>query len=721
LNSALLGVEVSYSPKIVRNFASPQFDSDSMAWFLADQVFFAVYCIEIGLRVIFHYQMKVMQDFRTVGGFLPKLAFVMDRPTKLQVLLSFPLWLRDTRNLLDVFILSIAAFDDFVLRAMDGSDGWSKVCSLTGLLRLLRMARLLRLVRPLTVLVRAFVAHMKLLFWSLVVLVCLIYAGAIVLVVTVGRHEATQDDPSIQRYWGHVGSAMLTLAQMVTFSGWAARVEELGAYARWVWPFMLCFLAFSSLGILNLVTGVMVQAAFRVVTGERDQRLNLQLNSAKAALEEAIGRTFERARGTVRENRDLLKEHIRRVREAVKERDEELQVSEKRMMRVPSRATQPTQPHAKCRSVRLVARHSSASLLSSPQSVVSLSQQLESDDERKDSTSRRHSVYNAGNMCILTHVTWVSCTELAVGFWLKEDGAPGPQRGPLLSAVLWEGGHGAPTVFLPDDFAAGRVTVHVGERPAHTAAARGTERPRTWLAGELIFAGLPRGVALEFRFGGNFSTVPLTPQSPPESCLDLEVSLEDLEPVDPEVLTLRDLYVLTQDAKLARRLQRVQLRPDQIVMVFQSLNVTASGRVKVTDFVDGLLRMRRPELGLDAAGAKSLMRRLMVEVERLSKDTAACCGCFTGVVQQLRGANVINMSKDPAEAWSASLESSEEARASRHAQLEEENLQLRIKVSRLQRHVEEKRGALAARTGASAEDENVSEAETQLSGCAGWD
>eukprot|EP00434_Breviolum_minutum_P019559 symbB.v1.2.017254.t1/scaffold1346.1/size178581/7 len=80
-----------------------------------------------------------------------------------------------------------------------------------------------------------------------------------------------------------------------------------------------------------------------------------------------------------------------------------------------------------------------------------------------------------------------------------------------------------------------------------------------------------------------------------------------------------------------------------------SLNLTNNERVKVHDFIEAIMRMKRPVQGLDVAVAKSLMRRLILEVEDLATNSVRCQDCFRGVAEKLREVEVVDAAEAEAE------------------------------------------------------------------------
>eukprot|EP00913_Durusdinium_trenchii_P013755 g12915.t1 len=79
----------------------------------------------------------------------------------------------------------------------------------------------------------------------------------------------------------------------------------------------------------------------------------------------------------------------------------------------------------------------------------------------------------------------------------------------------------------------------------------------------------------------------------------------------------------------------------QICFWLSRLNLTNTERVKVHDFIEAIMRMKRPVQGLDVAVAKSLMRRLILEVEDLATNCVRCQDCFRGVSEKLREAALV--------------------------------------------------------------------------------
>jgi len=708
INALLLGIEAEFEVGKVRDYRDPRFATSQAAtlWLLVDLAFIAVYSFELCMRVIFHYQMTVQQDFRVWGGCLPTLMWKMNRDTKVRVLLSTGRWLKDFRSLLwlDTAIVFLSVLDNAVFRVLQLAAENNRLLKLLSLLRLLRFTRLLHLVRPLTTLVLAFKGNVKLISWSLAMLLVIIYGCAIAVVELVGKGS---DDETIRKHWGNILPAMLTLCQLVTYTGWTDRVEELDRFAPWNTIMSALFIGITSLGILNLVTGVMVQASFHIVVGQQDAKLNYQLNLARNTLRQAIERAFAKVTAGTAEAKVKLRKRINATRRALIDEDVVLNAElDKHGL----------SPRARAKANPTLRRSPGAGQIDDNLANVT-PQALEDSEEHDPFHEMPTSSYDAKDFCHVTHTTWFAPGTLAVGIATVEDGSHlGPMRDPLLSALIWDSGRTSPVLFLSDEgleentaqpakrsgslsaftkpdreeMAQARAPEDVPLAPT-ASGGRAAALKRFSRLGDLVFGGAPTDCRLHFRFGGNYRTVEIYPRKPRR--VDLqgleEVSLLEVEPVDTEVLGLRELSFLVQDPPLIRQLQQLNLRPEQMLMAYQILNATASGKVKIASFIEGLLRTRRQEVGLDTAGAKSHMRRLVMQVTKLGQDSALCRDCFQNMVQKLRCVQVMDNVDDEA----GQMDPDATARL-RERELIMENQKLKIQCDRLRAFINARKEAL---------------------------
>merc|ERR1719172_220898 len=99
------------------------------------------------------------------------------------------------------------------------------------------------------------------------------------MVELIGKEPSTQDDAQIQQHWGNLGVSMFTLLKVATFDDWYQRLLEVLRYKWWLFIPLGIFISVISLGLLNLVVGVMVQCALQVVreeVSEKDRRSQIK-------------------------------------------------------------------------------------------------------------------------------------------------------------------------------------------------------------------------------------------------------------------------------------------------------------------------------------------------------------------------------------------------------------------------------------------------------------
>jgi len=154
-----------------------------------------------------------------------------------------------------------------------------------GILRLLRLARVLRLIRmvrlipELKSMVYLISASMWSFIWTMVLIVLLVYCTAIFYTDTANRMAAKMDNGAgagkIKKYWGSVGVSMLTLFEAITGGNdWCVFIDAFeGDEALLIILSFSLYVAFAMLVMLNLVTGVFVEGAQRIVKQDTDNEL----------------------------------------------------------------------------------------------------------------------------------------------------------------------------------------------------------------------------------------------------------------------------------------------------------------------------------------------------------------------------------------------------------------------------------------------------------------
>lgn len=191
----------------------------------------------------------------------------------------------------DTVIVIFQILDEFTQLFLQGS-GLQEIIEKAFLLRLIKLGRIARLVRmvrlipELKSMVYLIFASMWSFFWTLVLLVLMMYCFAIFFTESATEvvkkngldHTSTED---IRNNWGSIMKSILSLYQAITGGDdWCQFIKvfegEGSMYIITTLVFAL-YIAFATLVMLNLVTGVFVDAAQRIAKEDKDNELVKQV------------------------------------------------------------------------------------------------------------------------------------------------------------------------------------------------------------------------------------------------------------------------------------------------------------------------------------------------------------------------------------------------------------------------------------------------------------
>jgi hypothetical protein len=193
-------------------------------------------------------------------------------------------------NVFDLLVVSLQDAEtlmDLLMRA--GGDAKEKMgeVSFLKMLRLGRVVRLLRMVKlipELKSMVYLIAASMQSFLWTMVLLALLMFGVAVHLTEVVADYRqklATDeflihpgDETMLEDGWGSLMGSVTTLYQAILGGiDWKEVMDELKIIS-WSPPVLFAmYIAFGSLVMLNLVTGVFVEGAQRIVSEDRDLEL----------------------------------------------------------------------------------------------------------------------------------------------------------------------------------------------------------------------------------------------------------------------------------------------------------------------------------------------------------------------------------------------------------------------------------------------------------------
>jgi len=266
MNTITLGLEQDMTPK-----GAPI--ADKMLWYMIGMIF--VFCFVIELLCRFSSDTK---------GFW---------------------W--DAANILDVFIVSGALIDYFLL--MPGDLANAGILRLFTMLRTLRIVRLVKLVRmfsafrELWLLVGGLVNSLKALGWVGIVVVIVLYVCSILTTTEIGQNDDVYGSgPSYdgevwpyKEYFGTVWKSMFTLFQVLTLDGWCDDIVRHVVHRQPVMAvFFVVFLLITAFGLMNVIIGIIVEntlAAAQVADSRVEQQEAYARKKAVEKLEQILAKS----------------------------------------------------------------------------------------------------------------------------------------------------------------------------------------------------------------------------------------------------------------------------------------------------------------------------------------------------------------------------------------------------------------------------------------------
>jgi voltage-gated potassium channel len=597
VNAVTLGVQVSLggTNELQCLLASGNVFS---LWCFVEYFFLAVYTFEFAARGILYYQMEILFDYRTKYR-LPQMLFtrIFNYSTIRESLHYYPQLLRnDPLVTYEIILVAVGYVDLLIIRNFNTGTN-------LGILSVIRIVRLLKLVRLAlrtgTMGLLGMMMHSgALLGWAVLILALILYFFALVFVSFVTESTAMDDVPLIKAKWSHIGETMISLFQIATLSEWGVVVSEFVEYYPFTVPLFVLFISITTFGVMNLITGIMVKAAFQLSLGETDSKDTRV--SARCELEDAVKRMYLDADKKYAENQQKVIKIFELMQHQRKKSADELADEgdgEKLLESV----------------LRSEVCRVKFSFWASPHQVGIEFDMLPGMKRTVKDVQKSAKLHWAGGMARPSMVIIETEGEARN----KRDQTPGKNKS--MSPRMSGGGYG-------------------GEEAPQDA-------PRI---GRLIFSGVPSQRTVHFCFGLGFSVVDLVPVDPAHSIEDTEAL--GSEKTNEGEMTIKEFKMLIDDKTLIGRLGLGGFREDQALMVFEKLNVRGDGKVRVHDFIEGVMRMKQPVQGLDMAAAKSLMRRVIQESGALLRGSMQLQKCFAGVIKQLRGVNVALEAPAPLEA-----------------------------------------------------------------------
>jgi voltage-gated sodium channel len=175
-------------------------------------------------------------------------------------------YFRDPWNCLDFVLVVLAVVDTWILpytKAKHEDMRMFSVLRMLRLLRLVRVVRLLRIFKELWLLVNGFIDALRVLGWLVVLLILILYCGAVIATMVIGDqcHEVAEEFPNCDEMFNGVFLSMFTLFQVLTLESWSMSVARpvMRSTSPLMVLFFVAFLFLTSFGLMNIVVGVIVE------------------------------------------------------------------------------------------------------------------------------------------------------------------------------------------------------------------------------------------------------------------------------------------------------------------------------------------------------------------------------------------------------------------------------------------------------------------------------
>jgi len=188
-------------------------------------------------------------------------------------------------NLFDTIVVAFQIVDESTKLLFTGTKFQELIDSM-GVLRVLQLGRVVRLVRmvrlipELKSMVYLIMASMGSCFWTMILLMIMLYCAAVYfteLATELVRGQSDFDNEKVDLHWGCIFNSIITLFQAITGGDdWKNFVESVTTQSTRSVNMVLfmIYISFATLVMLNLVTGVFVEGAQRIIKEDRDNEIS---------------------------------------------------------------------------------------------------------------------------------------------------------------------------------------------------------------------------------------------------------------------------------------------------------------------------------------------------------------------------------------------------------------------------------------------------------------
>jgi len=167
---------------------------------------------------------------------------------------------------------------------------WMRLLRLMKMMKLMRVVRVMRFFRDLRLMMSLIGQSLRSLLWALLMLFLIMYLFGLCFLqgVTGYLEESKSVDPkvklAIEKYWDSVYDAVCTLLMSITRGiDWRLASEPLEEVGQIYHVLFLLYISFTMFAVLNIITGIFVEASFNTVAGDRANVASEAMKLAAAA------------------------------------------------------------------------------------------------------------------------------------------------------------------------------------------------------------------------------------------------------------------------------------------------------------------------------------------------------------------------------------------------------------------------------------------------------
>ena len=177
--------------------------------------------------------------------------FTLDQLVTVVFLIEILMRISSYKKPLDFFKDGWNIFD-FIIVAMSLIPLENNNIVVARLLRIFRILRIITIIPELKMIINSLLRSAKSIGYIFILTFIIFYIFAIVGTVLF------EDAPS--GLWRDVGTALLTLFQVMTFEGWTDVMHESMKIHSWSWIFYLLFIFLTTFTFLNMIIGIMLES-----------------------------------------------------------------------------------------------------------------------------------------------------------------------------------------------------------------------------------------------------------------------------------------------------------------------------------------------------------------------------------------------------------------------------------------------------------------------------